>query len=151
MGNDLKKRRREAILNIIKNEDIGKQEQLVLKLKHLGINATQATLSRDLREMHIIRKLMKNKEHKYVLLTEENVGKRCNNIFKNSVESICVQEYFIAIRTMKGMADVVGEFIDRLNDKRILGTVANNYSVIIVCNGEKNAKLVFKELNDLRF
>lgn len=150
MENELKKRRREEILNIIKCEEIGKQDELVMKLKRRGINVTQATLSRDLREMHIIRKPTGNKEYKYIIVTQEDVGKRCQNVFKDAVLSIFIQEYFISVKTMNGMAAAVGELIDRLDDKKIAGTVASNNNVLILCRGHKYAKQVYKELNDLR-
>ncbi|MEG1002251.1 arginine repressor [Clostridium sp.] len=150
MENELKKRRREAIINIIQSEDIGKQEELVFKLKHLGINVTQSTLSRDLKEMHIIRKSLENKQSKYILATEDNVAKKFKTIFEDAVISIFIQEYFISIRTLKGMAAVVGELIDRLDDKRIRGTVAKNNNVLILCANCEACKQVFKGLNDLR-
>ncbi|MDQ0150371.1 arginine repressor [Eubacterium multiforme] len=150
MENILKNRRREEILNIINNENIEKQDQLVFKLRRRGINVTQATLSRDLREMHIIRKPSGNKQYRYIRITQEDVGKRCQNVFKDAVIRIFIQDYFISVKTMNGMAAAVGELIDRLDDKRIAGTVASNNNVLVLCRSNEYAKHVFKELNDLR-
>ncbi|MCR6514538.1 MAG: arginine repressor [Clostridium chrysemydis] len=150
MGNSNKSLRREAILDIIENKCIGKQDELVIELRSRGINITQATLSRDLREMNIVRKSLENKEHKYIIVTDEDVTKRCQKIFKDAVVSIFVQEYFISVNTLSGMADVVGELIDRLGDRRIAGTVASNNNILVLCRGVSAAKQIFKELNSLR-
>lgn len=142
--------RREAILDIIENKSIGKQEELAIELKAIGINITQATLSRDLREMNIVRKKTENKEDKYTFIIDEEVTNRCQKIFKIAVTNIFIQEYFISVNTLSGMADVVGELIDRLRDKRIAGTIARHNNILVLCRGGNAAKQIFKELNSLR-
>lgn len=150
MSSAIKNRRREEILDIVKHEDIVKQEELAVKLKRRGIAVTQTTLSRDLREMNIVRKSTGDKEYKYVLAIDEDVTKRCQRVFKEVVTSIFIQEYFVLIKTMSGTADAVGELIDRLDDRRIVGTVAGKNNILVLCKNIKGAKQVFKELNDLR-
>lgn len=150
MGKSNKSLRREAILDIIENKCIGKQEELAIELRATGINITQATLSRDLREMNIVRKSLENNEHKYIVVIDEEVTNRCQKIFKVAVINIFVQEYFVSVNTLSGMADVVGELIDRLEDKRIAGTIASNNNILVLCRGVSAAKQVFKELNSLR-
>ncbi|MDQ0149968.1 arginine repressor [Eubacterium multiforme] len=149
MENKLKKRRKE-IIKIIEKNNITKQDQLVIELKYKGINVTQATLSRDLREMNIIRRLNSNKQYKYIMITKEDIAKRCQRVFKEAVVSIYIQEYFVTLKTMNGMASAVGELIDRLSDKRIAGTVASGNNVLVLCKSKEYSKYVFKELNDLR-
>lgn len=150
MRSESKNKRREQIIHIIENQNVGKQDELIIELKRRGINITQATLSRDLREMNIIRKSIGNGEYRYVITTEEDVTKRCQSVFRYAVLNIFVQEYFISVKTMNGMGSAVGELIDRLADKRIAGTVASNNTILVLCRGVKAAKKVFKELNDLR-
>ena len=72
MSNLEKSLRQKVILDIIESKCIGKQEELIIELKECGINVTQATLSRDLHEMNIIRKSFDNHEHRYIVTKEDS-------------------------------------------------------------------------------
>lgn len=150
MSNLEKSLRQQAILDIIENKCIGKQEELIIELKEYGINTTQATLSRDLHEMNIIRKGCANKGYSYVVVKEGAFVKRFKNIFKSSVISISMQEYFISVTTLNGMANLVGEFVDRIEDNRIAGTIARKNHVLVLCRSINATQQTFKELESLR-
>lgn len=150
MSNLEKSLRQQAILDIVENNCIGKQEELIIELKACEISVTQATLSRDLREMNIIRKSFDNKEYRYVVAKEGAFVKKYKNIFKSSVVGVAIQEYFILVNTLNGMASLVGEFIDRLEDNRIAGTVARKNHILVLCRSLNATQQIFKELDSLR-
>ena len=150
MSNLEKSLRHEVILDIIESKCICKQEELIIELKECGINVTQATLSRDLHEMNIIRKSFENHEHRYMVTKEDKFIKKFKNIFKSSVRSISMQEYFISVNTLDGMASLIGEFIDRLGDGRIAGTVAKKNHILVLCRSVNATQQIFKELDSLR-
>lgn len=150
MSNLEKSLRQQTIIDIVEKKCIGKQEELIIELKACGIIVTQATLSRDLHEMNIIRKKIANKEHKYIVTKEGAFVKKYKNIFKISVVGIAIQEYFILVNTLNGMASLVGEFIDKLGDNRIAGTVARKNHILVLCRSLNATQQIFKELDSLR-
>lgn len=150
MSNDKKVNRRQAILHILGSNNIEKQDELLVELKQIGIKTTQSTLSRDLQEMHIVRVPLEDKSYKYVFKDEDKVSTRLLSIFKEAVTDIGIQEYFVYIKTLDGMASSVGEMIDTLDNIKIAGTIAGNNNIFVLCKGIEAAKEVYEELNALR-
>ncbi|MGU8147945.1 arginine repressor [Clostridium perfringens] len=150
MSNLEKSLRREVILDIIESKCICKQEELIIELKECGIKVAQATLSRDLHEMNIVKKKLNNNEQRYVVMKEDEFIKKFKSIFKSSVRSISMQENFISVNTLDGMASLIGEFIDRLGDGRIAGTVAKKNHILVLCRSVNATQQIFKELDSLR-
>lgn len=150
MSNLEKSLRHEVILDIIESKCICKQEELIIELKECGIKVAQATLSRDLHEMNIVKKKLNNNEQRYVVMKEDEFIKKFKSIFKSSVRSISMQENFISVNTLDGMASLIGEFIDRLGDGRIAGTVAKKNHILVLCRSVNATKQIFKELDSLR-
>lgn len=150
MSNLEKSLRREVILDIIESKCICKQEELIIELKECGINVTQATLSRDLHEMNIVKKKLNNNEQRYVVMKEDEFIKKFKSIFKSSVRSISMQENFISVNTLDGMASLIGQFIERLEEERIAGTVAKKNHILVLCRSVNATQQIFKELDSLR-
>ncbi len=150
MSNLEKSLRREVILDIIESKCICKQEELIIELKECGIKVAQATLSRDLHEMNIVKKKLNNNEQRYVVMKEDEFIKKFKSIFKSSVRSISMQEYFISVNTLDGMASLIGQFIERLEEERIAGTVAKKNHILVLCRSVNATQQIFKELDSLR-
>ncbi|EJT6144310.1 TPA: arginine repressor [Clostridium perfringens] len=150
MSNLEKSLRREVILDIIESKCICKQEELIIELKECGIKVAQATLSRDLHEMNIVKKKLNNNEQRYVVMKEDEFIKKFKSIFKSSVRSISMQENFISVNTLDGMASLIGEFIERLEEERIAGTVAKKNHILVLCRSVNATQQIFKELDSLR-
>lgn len=150
MSNLEKSLRREVILDIIESKCICKQEELIIELKECGIKVTQATLSRDLHEMNIVKKKLNNNEQRYVVMKEDEFIKKFKSIFKSSVRSISMQENFISVNTLDGMASLIGQFIERLEEERIAGTVAKKNHILVLCRSVNATQQIFKELDSLR-
>ena len=150
MSNLEKSLRREVILDIIESKCICKQEELIIELKECGIKVAQATLSRDLHEMNIVKKKLNNNEQRYVVMKEDEFIKKFKSIFKSSVRSISLQENFISVNTLDGMASLIGQFIERLEEERIAGTVAKKNHILVLCRSVNATQQIFKELDSLR-
>ncbi|MDK0808200.1 arginine regulator [Clostridium perfringens] len=150
MSNLEKSLRREVILDIIESKCICKQEELIIELKECGIKVAQATLSRDLHEMNIVKKKLNNNEQRYVVIKEDEFIKKFKSIFKSSVRSISMQENFISVNTLDGMASLIGQFIERLEEERIAGTVAKKNHILVLCRSVNATQQIFKELDSLR-
>ena len=150
MSNLEKSLRREVILDIIESKCICKQEELIIELKECGIKVAPATLSRDLHEMNIVKKKLKNNEQRYVVMKEDEFIKKFKSIFKSSVRSISMQENFISVNTLDGMASLIGQFIERLEEERIAGTVAKKNHILVLCRSVNATQQIFKELDSLR-
>ena len=150
MSNLEKSLRREVILDIIESKCICKQEELIIELKECGIKVAQATLSRDLHEMNIVKKKLNNNEQRYVVMKEDEFIKKFKSIFKSSVRSISMQENFISVNTLDGMSSLIGQFIERLEEERIAGTVAKKNHILVLCRSVNATQQIFKELDSLR-
>ncbi|MDU7158528.1 MAG: arginine regulator [Clostridium perfringens] len=150
MSNLEKSLRREVILDIIESKCICKQEELIIELKECGIKVAQATLSRDLHEMNIVKKKLNNNEQRYVVMKEDEFIKKFKSIFKSSVRSISMQENFISVNTLDGMASLIGQFIERLEEERIAGTVAKKNHILVLCRSVNATQQIFKEIDSLR-
>ncbi|MGU8532284.1 arginine repressor [Clostridium perfringens] len=150
MSNLEKSLRREVILDIIESKCICKQEELIIELKECGIKVAQAALSRDLHEMNIVKKKLNNNEQRYVVMKEDEFIKKFKSIFKSSVRSISMQENFISVNTLDGMASLIGQFIERLEEERIAGTVAKKNHILVLCRSVNATQQIFKELDSLR-
>lgn len=146
----MKNLRHQIILDIVENKYIYKQDELIIELKSRGIKVTQATLSRDLHELNIIRKTLSNKEIRYVAIRKDDLIEKYRDIFRISTLNIYAQDKFIIINTLDGRADMIGEFLDQLEDNRIAGTIARKNSILVLCRNTIFARQVFKKLESLR-
>ena len=103
----MKARRQAEILAIIQEYDIETQDQLLEKLREKGLKSTQATISRDIKELHLVKELTGHSTYKYTVSerkTSLNVAGRLNNIFRESVTSFDSAQNIVVLKTMPGLA-----------------------------------------------
>ena len=142
-----KKNRQYKIKEIIINEKVSSQEDLLQKLKDHGFETTQATLSRDLHEIGIVR-VPDGEGFKYVFHEEDN-SRAIKQIIGMEIIKVTHNESTIVVRTMAGRAQGVGIYLDKLKDNHILGTVAGDDSIIIIPDSHNNIEEITKMINDL--
>ena len=128
----MKSKRQQKILEIIANNDIETQEELINALKNEGYNATQATVSRDIRQLKLL-KLTAGGVYKYVAPKSEleNASKYNHALF-SSIIDIAYALNNVVIKTTPGLAQAVAAGIDSLNDSDVLGCVAGDDAIILV-------------------
>ncbi len=142
-----KQQRQLLIREIITSKRVASQEELSRILRQSEIDVTQATLSRDLREMRIIRS-PEDDGFRYVL-PEVAEGRKIRRVVHEEIVQILANESIVVIKTLPGRAAGVGVFIDHLKDSNILGTVAGNDTVLIVPTSIKKIKEVMGALRML--
>ncbi len=129
----MKSLRQSMILDIIAQEDVETQEDLAARLRAHGMNVTQATLSRDFKELRLIKVLASDGNYKYATVdtAENGLQERFNSIFAHAVISIHSTGNLIVIKTMTGTANAASEAIDSLKWKDVVGTIAGDNTIFI--------------------
>ena len=147
-----KQDRHKAILDIIQVKPIEKQSQLVKELENLGFQVTQATVSRDIKEMRLMKAT--TPLGKYIYAQAQNVGddlvpKRLLRIFSESILSVQQAENIVVVKTFSGSASAVGEAIDGLMWPEIVGTLAGDNTIMIVTRHTQDAGNVAEKITGL--
>ncbi len=130
----MKVKRHNKILEIIENYNIETQEELIAKLKLAGFDVTQATVSRDIRELKLLKQMSDMGTYKYVLPKNSNTENQhvYSRAIASSIKSVDSAFNDIVIKTYPGMAQAVAAGVDSLREPEILGCVAGDDSIIII-------------------
>lgn len=125
--------RHSKILELIETNEIETQEELADYLKKLGIEVTQATVSRDIRELRLVKILAKSGKYKYAVIGQnaEGTTDRLIKIFKNSIVSVDTAGHLLVVKTLPGAAQVCGSAVDSLGIEEIVGTIAGDDTIFI--------------------
>ncbi|WBW95318.1 arginine repressor [Oceanirhabdus sp. W0125-5] len=147
----MKGKRQATIIEIIKKYDVETQEELREKLLEKGIDVKQSTLSRDIKELRIIKVLSKNKRYKYAISVPDTDIKREKllGIFSNSILSIEKVDKFVVIKTLPGSASAAAEMIDQLDFFGIAGTIAGDNTIFILLREEEEANKLVEEIHKI--
>lgn len=148
--NFVKIQRQSKINELIQKYDIETQEELGNKLKEAGFNVTQATISRDIRELKLTKVLTDKGKQKYAV---SNIGIQVSEkfirIYKEGVISINHAQNIIVIKTLEAMAMPVAASIDAMNDSKIIGTIAGDNTVFCLTQSEQSALQIIDKLYQL--
>ncbi|GBD90022.1 arginine repressor [bacterium BMS3Abin04] len=139
--------RQNKIKRILSTRIISNQEQILNILKNEGVSITQATLSRDFADLGVIRSFT-SLGVQYIL-SSTDYGKEISKLVGLEILTIAHNENSIVLRTLAGRAQGVAHFIDRMNKKEILGTIAGDDTVLIIPDKASNIKKVLEILNNL--
>ena len=134
--------RQNKIIELISLHEIDTQEKLADILKENGYEVTQATVSRDIKELQLIKTLAPSGQYKYAL-PEQNAKQttdRLSKVFKNTVQSACSSSNLVVVKTLSGCANAAGEAIDSLEFPHTLGSIAGDNTVLIVCTDPERAE-----------
>ena len=142
----MKKARHKKILSLINEYNIDRQEVLLEYLQKEGFNVTQATVSRDIKELGLIKKSGENGVYKYI---EPMAGKSKQNIFVDIVTSIDYAINIVVIKCHNGMAQAACAALDSMNYSNIVGTIAGDDTIFAVMRTEYDAKKLVKAFKEL--
>lgn len=147
----MKYSRHTKILEIIENKDVETQDDLASELRTAGFQVTQATVSRDIKEMRLIKVLTKEGRYKYASIREKEgvVNERFLKIFRNSVTAIDFAGNIIVIKTLVGSASAAAVSIDALNIKQIVGSIAGDDTIFLVVKEQEMVADIIKQFKDL--
>ena len=151
----MKSRRQQALLHIIQTRDVRSQEQLQALLKGRGFDVTQATISRDINELGLLKSPVRNStgrpSSKYKLQTDGVAsGSRLHRFVNELVESIAVSGMFIVIKTPPRCALVVGSEIDKAAWPEVLGTITGDDTIFCIGSSPAAAKKAARQLNAMK-
>lgn len=144
-----KKERQFTIKQIIQEETIENQANLLKRLKDKGFRTTQATLSRDLHEMGIVRAPAPN-GYKYVI-SEQEGSHFFNKVIGMEILGVYSNESNLIVRTITGRAKGVAIFIDQLKHRNIMATLAGENAIIVIPDSVKNIAKIKKELETIAY
>mgnify|MGYP000891197387 CR=1 FL=1 len=143
-----KARRRKLILSIISSRSIQTQEELAAELMKNGALVTQATISRDIRELGLVKEPLASGGHRYRAPGREELGSK-KHIFADLVASIDYSENLVVVKTVPAGAQSVASIIDSLSHVHILATLAGDDAVLVVVRPKEQAPAVAAELEAL--
>lgn len=136
-----KSKRHLKIKEIITEHVVETQDELVKYLKNNGLNVTQATVSRDIKELHLVKVPSPTGKYKYSLPTHQryNPTEKLNRLIMEAFVSIDHASHFVVLKTLPGNAHAIGVLIDELNWSEIMGTICGDDTCLIICHTEENA------------
>lgn len=148
----MKSQRQAKIMEIISTRNVETQEQLLAALQQEGFRGTQATISRDIKELRIVKELTSLGTYRYTTSTGEVSGSftnKLNTIFRECVIGYDYAQNIIVIRTLPGLASAAGSAIDSMNLSIIVGTLAGDDTVMVVTRDNNAAAAFCGEIKNL--
>lgn len=137
----MKKNRHEAILSLITQQDIGTQEELMQKLNDLGYKVTQATVSRDIKHLKLIKTPVSSGQYKYSCVNNESedFSGKYYSILSHSVTSVDYAGNMAVVKCYAGMANAACAAMDNLDIENVVGTLAGDDTIFVLCRNEQSA------------
>lgn len=148
----MKSQRQAKILEIISTKNVETQEQLLEALQQEGFRGTQATISRDIKELRIVKELTSLGTYRYSAAVNEidsSFTNRLNTIFRECVVKFDYAQNIIVIRTLPGLASAAGSAIDAMNMNAVVGTLAGDDTVMVVMRDNNAAAIFCGEIKSL--
>lgn len=148
----MKKRRQAKILEIISNFEVETQEELQRLLFEAGYEVTQATISRDIKELRLVKGLSSHGRYIYSTgkkINPESINQRAGGIFAESIISIDYAMNFVCIKCFAGMAGAACAAIDSISVDEVLGTIAGDDTIFVLCRTEDSAKFFTSKLRNM--
>jgi len=142
--------RHTTILDIISKQEIETQEELCAELNKHNYKVTQATVSRDIKELRLFKVAGTVKKYKYAYIDEglNRLSPKMQNLFRECVLSMRPAMNQVVIKTLRGNGSNAGMIVDKLNFQEIVGSIAGDDTLLIVTESTDQAKIVVEKLNE---
>ena len=142
--------RQQKILEIITLKEIDTQEELCAELNKLNFNVTQATMSRDIKDLKLYKVNGTEKKYRYACLESEDdsVNGKIRTLFRECVQTINFANNIIVIKTLRGNGSTAGVFVDSLQFKEIIGSIAGDDTLLIVVDTNENTARIADKLRE---
>ena len=147
----MKSARLNLILEIIENKDIETQEELAEELKNRGVKVTQATVSRDIKELRLLKVLSEHGGYKYATVerAEKGMNERFIRILTESIVNIDSVNNLIVINTLSASANAACEAIDSMKWSEVMGTIAGDNTLLIITRSNEAVETLMGRFNTL--
>ncbi len=144
----MKTRRHAKILELIKENDIDTQDELLRHLRESGFDVTQATVSRDIKELRLVKTLSHSGKYKYSTGSDAgtDMSSKFFPLFSDAVVSIAAAQNLVVVKTMNGMAQAVCAAMDSAYAQSFVGTLAGEDTIFVVCRDNDGALEIQEEL-----
>lgn len=146
-----KSQRQMKIREIITSQDIETQEELVAMLEKSGAQVTQATISRDIKELHLVKIPLPNGNYKYSLPADIsfNTVQKLKRLLSDAFISLERANNLLVMKTLPGNANAFAVLIDQLNWEEVIGTVCGDDTILIICKTNEEAEGLAKRIIEL--
>lgn len=148
----MRNKRHEAILDLITKNNIETQQELTIALSSIGFDVTQATVSRDIKELRLLKKLNASGRYVYAPHTSENgegVTDKMSIILSKSIVSVDYALNTVVIKTLAGMAQGAASVLDAMQFPECLGTIAGDDTIFVTVRSESAAQKLCKKLKNM--
>ena len=148
----MKNERQAQILDLIAQKDIETQNQMMEALAERGVRSTQATISRDIKELRLVKEATPNGGYRYAAPLRENSQahlSRLHKIFRESVVSYDTAQNLVVIRTLPGLASAVASAMDSTDIPNLVGTLAGDDTVFIAMRTQEDAAEFCREIGEM--
>ena len=147
----MKAKRQALIREIVENQSIQTQEELADALREHGMVVTQATVSRDIKEMHLLKVLSEEGGYRYATMdkSEQGMNERLIRMLSDSVVDMSSANNLIVIHTLPGSAHVAAEAIDNLKWPETIGTIAGDNTILVIVRTNEEVDTVMKRFHSI--
>ncbi|MCI8680267.1 MAG: arginine repressor [Oscillospiraceae bacterium] len=148
----MKTDRQSMILEIIEKEDVDTQEQLQQRLQEQGVRCTQATISRDIKQLHLIKEPVGQGRYRYTVSSQRNrlnVADKLRTIFRESIISVDFAQNIVVVKTMAGLANAAAAALDGMNVPYMVGTLAGDDTAFLLMRDTESARTFCEEIHEM--
>ena len=148
----MKNDRQRRILEIVEKEPIETQGLVKQKLLEQGVSCTQATISRDIKQLHLIKEPIGQGRYRYTVSSQRNrlnVADKLRSIFRESIVSVDHAQNIIVIKTMAGLANAAAAALDSMNISDIVGSLAGDDTALLVMRDGESARSFCEEIHEM--
>ena len=148
----MKTDRQSMILEIIEKEDVDTQEQLQQRLQEQGVRCTQATISRDIKQLHLIKEPVGQGRYRYTVSSQRNrlnVADKLRTIFRESIISVDFAQNIVVVKTMAGLAHAAAAALDGMNVPYMVGTLAGDDTAFLLMRDTESARTFCEEIHEM--
>ncbi len=148
----MKSKRQQAILDIIATAEVETQEQLLERLRAQGIETTQATISRDIKQLHLVKELTAGGVYKYAVSRQRaaaGIAGRLQTIFRQGVTSFDMAKNIVVLKTMPGLANAAAAALDGMDLPELVGSLAGDDTVLLVMRTDAAAEEFCQQIREM--
>ncbi len=147
----MKGNRHQKIVELVENYDIETQEELADRLKDAGFQVTQATVSRDIRQLKLSKISLRNGKQKYVVLKQDDthLGEKYIRVLKDGFISMDKAQNILVIKTVSGMAMAVAAAVDAMKMEEIVGSIAGDDTIMAAVRTNEDTEVVMEKIKKI--
>ena len=147
----MKRQRHEVVVDLINKYDIETQEELAAYLKEEGFEVTQATVSRDIRELKLSKIATGNGKQKYIILKNDDshLGDKYIRVLRDGFVSMNMAQNILVIKTVQGMAMAVAAALDSMKFPEIVGCIAGDDTIMAAIKSTDETMIVMDKINEI--